>query len=128
MGKDARKVFNTNLLKLMERRGMSQSQLAENMGKSVSTIHEWYAGRRYPRVDCMQQLADVFGVRMSELTGENQELPQLDVTFRNIPIQMTDEEISLVLAYREADPTYQAVAMDILINHKKKDATALTAM
>ena len=127
MGKDARKVFNTNLLKLMERRGMSQSQLAEKMGKSVSTIHEWYAGRRYPRVDCMQQLADVFGVRMSELTGESQELPPLDVTFRNIPIQMTDEEISLVLAYREADPTYQTVAKEILLNHKKKDATALTA-
>lgn len=126
MEPNARETFVANLRALMERRNMSQSQLAEMIGKPISTVHEWYVGRRYPRVDCMQQLADLFGIRMSELIGKDSEPVVVGVTFRDFEMKLSDEEMILVAEYRAATPEAQMFAMEILHNHKKNAASKAT--
>lgn len=128
MEPSARETFVENLRALMERRNMSQSQLAVLIDKPISTVHEWYVGRRYPRVDCMQKLADIFGIRMSELIGQKTNPVLVDASFRNFEVSLTDEEMLLIAEYRAATREAQVIARETLHNHKKEVSSDATAM
>ena len=68
MPENAREVFVENLTRLMRERGIDQSAIASSLGLTASTVSDWVNGKKYPRVDSMQRLADFFGVPMSALT------------------------------------------------------------
>ena len=68
---EAREIFTKNLNKLMEIRGITQADICEELGVSSSTVSDWCNGLKYPRVNKIQRLADLFNVRMSVLTDEN---------------------------------------------------------
>lgn len=67
---DAREVFRTNLNRFMAERGVDQAYIVSNLGITASTVSDWVNGKKYPRVDAMQRLADLLGVRMRDLTDE----------------------------------------------------------
>ena len=71
MGENQRQVFVNNLRHYMERRGVEQSDIVTALGVSASTVSDWFNGKKYPRVDAMQMLADYLGVLISDLTSEN---------------------------------------------------------
>lgn len=68
MSDDARKIFMANLLKYMAETHINQADIASALGVSKTAVSDWTHGRKYPRVDAMQKLADLFGVPMSCLT------------------------------------------------------------
>lgn len=71
MGENQRIVFVNNLRRYMERKGVDQSCIVAALGFSASTVSDWVTGKKYPRVDAMQKLADYFGVLLSDLTSED---------------------------------------------------------
>lgn len=73
---DAREVFRRNLVRLMDERGISQTDIAEKLKVSSATASDWYNGVKYPRVDAMQALADLLGVLMKDLVSEEQDASQ----------------------------------------------------
>ena len=68
MAENAREIFVENLTRLMRERGIEQSDIVAALGFTASTVSDWVNGKKYPRVDRMQMLADFFGVPMSVLT------------------------------------------------------------
>lgn len=68
MSDDARRTFVDNLLKYMEEKHITQADIASELGVSKTAVSDWVHGRKYPRVDAMQKIADLFGVPMSYLT------------------------------------------------------------
>ena len=71
MSDDARKIFIKNLKYIMEKKGITQADICRELNIPSATISNWCTGQRYPRVDKMQQLAELLGVRFSTLTTEN---------------------------------------------------------
>lgn len=71
MGENQRIVFVNNLRRYMENKGVDQSCIVAALGYSASTVSDWVTGKKYPRVDAMQKLADYFGVLLSDLTSED---------------------------------------------------------
>jgi repressor LexA len=65
-----KEVFAKNLNRLLDKNGKSQADLATYMKTTASTVSDWCNGKKYPRVDKMQKLADYFGVLKSDLTEE----------------------------------------------------------
>lgn len=63
-----REIFAANLQALMEQRGLRIADLAAALGLSYTTVADWVHGRKYPRMDKVQALADYFGVLKSDLT------------------------------------------------------------
>ena len=55
----------------MESRDVSQADICRELGVSSATVSDWCSGKKYPRIDAMQRLADLLGVRYSTLTTEN---------------------------------------------------------
>lgn len=81
MSEDAKQVFAQNLRRYLEIKGLTQLELAEYMGCSSSTVSDWCNGKKYPRVDKMQRIADMLGIRMSELTSSTDEIGFNDFSY-----------------------------------------------
>lgn len=71
MNENQRVVFVNNLQHYMNARGVDQSDIVSAVGVSASAVSDWCKGKKYPRVDAMQRLADFLGILVSDLTTEN---------------------------------------------------------
>ena len=82
MSDNAKMVFAENLKAYLNSKGYTQLDLATYMNCSSSTVSDWCNGKKYPRVDKMQRMADWLGIQMSDLTSEHDKLDK----------QLTEEE------------------------------------
>ena len=71
MPDSAREIFVRNLKYLMNARGITQADICRDLDVSSTTVSDWCKGKKYPRVDAMQRLADLLGVLFSTLTTEH---------------------------------------------------------
>lgn len=71
MSDNAREIFVRNLRYLMDAKGITQADICRELEVSSATASDWCNGKKYPRVDAMQRLADLLGVLYSTLTTEN---------------------------------------------------------
>lgn len=65
-----KQTFAKNLLYHVERSGKTQRDICEIIGVSPSTFNEWVKGRKYPRIDKIEMLANFFGINKSDLIEE----------------------------------------------------------
>jgi len=65
-----RDVFSRNLGKYMRINNKTQMDIAHDLQVGQATVSDWVNGRKYPRIDRLQQIADYFGVYKSELTED----------------------------------------------------------
>lgn len=70
MPDNAREIFVSNLRFLMEEKGITQADICRELNVSSATVSDWCSGKKYPRVDTVQRLADLLGVRFSMLTTD----------------------------------------------------------
>ena len=90
-------IFAANLRRYMESRGKTQKELAEIVGVSAPTIHDWLKGSKLPRMDKVERLANYFGILKSDLieekNEEHEEMKEKNDILSDIVIRLqTDEE------------------------------------
>lgn len=56
-----------NIQQYMEQAGKNQKEMAEIVGVSAPTMHDWLKGKKIPRMHKVQKMADYFGVTLSDL-------------------------------------------------------------
>ena len=66
-------MLNDVIKSLRKRRGLTQSELAEHLNLSQSTIASWENGSRRPDLDFLPKLAQFFGVTVDDLLGRDEE-------------------------------------------------------
>lgn len=66
-----RAIFSKNLNYYMDRTGKNTADLSSDLEFPFSTVSDWVHGKKYPRMDKVQAIADYFGVLKSSLTEEN---------------------------------------------------------
>ena len=64
-------VFAKNLQMYMDINDMNQKELAEMVGVSAPTVHDWLKARKYPRIDKIEIIAHHFGILKSDLIEEH---------------------------------------------------------
>lgn len=64
-----------NLKYYIERSGKDRRELAEIWGFPYSTITEWINGKKYPRIDRIEVMAEYFGILKSDLIEDKKEQP-----------------------------------------------------
>lgn len=65
-----KEVLSKNLSHYLSQSGRDQRVVAEDLGVAPSTFNEWVKGKKYPRIDKIQMLAEYFGIKMSDLIEE----------------------------------------------------------
>jgi transcriptional regulator with XRE-family HTH domain len=69
----ARAVFSFNLRTMMKREDKTQTDIVRDLHFTASTVSDWVLGKKYPRVDKLQALADYLHCLKSDLTEINKE-------------------------------------------------------
>lgn len=76
-----------NLRRLLDDRGVSQTDLATAIGISNGTLSDWLSGRYYPRPKYIEAMAAFFNVPAAELINE-----------KKTPSSVDDEALALFMA------------------------------
>lgn len=64
---DNKSVFASNLQKYMKLNDKSRRDVCEDLGFSYYTFTDWVKGKKYPRMDKVEMLANYFGIQKSDL-------------------------------------------------------------
>lgn len=65
-----KKKIAANLRSLISARGTTQTEVAELLGTSQSSVNKWAGAQVFPDLKSIIGLADLFGVTVSELVGD----------------------------------------------------------
>lgn len=68
-----KKAFAVNLAYQMNRKNIDRNKLCKDLNFKYSTVSEWLAARKYPRIDKIELLANYFGVLKSDLIEDKAE-------------------------------------------------------
>ncbi|MCI8486350.1 MAG: helix-turn-helix transcriptional regulator [Clostridia bacterium] len=77
MEKDSQKqkeVFAKNLQYWCDKKGITQTNIVENFNLPASTVSDWFNGKKFPRIDKIQMLADYLKILKSDLVEEKEHL------------------------------------------------------
>ncbi|PQZ54642.1 MULTISPECIES: LexA family transcriptional regulator [Bacillus] len=67
---EMKEIFAANLKKFLERNGITQTYLANDINIPETTVSNWIKANTYPRPDKIQLLADYFKINRSDLTED----------------------------------------------------------
>ncbi len=104
-----KEIFANNLNYYIEMSGKSKKDIAEIVGVAPSTFNEWTKGKKYPRIDKIEMLANYFNILKSDLieerTEEHREMQKKNDTLSDIIVRLrTDDEfLSVVEALNTLD-------------------------
>ena len=62
-----KEILSKNLKKYMSKSGKERSVVAEDLGLPYSTLTDWINGKKYPRINNLERLADYFEVSKTDL-------------------------------------------------------------
>lgn len=91
--------FNENLKIARERKGISQKDMAENIGVAKSTYSLYESGNREPNVQTIKKIADILNVSADELLGINEEPTTIAAHFDGD--EYTEEELDEIKQFAQ---------------------------
>lgn len=81
--------FGQMVRELRTRNGLTQDELATRLDLSPAAIGAWENGRAKPRLGKIHELADLFGITVSELMGESSHLDVVGGQSAPVPLVAT---------------------------------------
>lgn len=100
--------FGQKIKQIRKSKGMSLEQVGDIVGVGKSTVRKWETGDiANMRRDKIALLANALGVKPSYLMGWTDEQHEV----------ITEEELELIKAYREALPVIKSAALTMLKNN-----------
>ncbi len=77
-----RKLNIQKVTECAERLGLSQSNMAKNLGVSRETVSQWFKGEKFPRPDKLLKLAMALGLTFNEIVQSSPSVNEPVVAFR----------------------------------------------
>ena len=94
----SRTAFAQNLRMHIEMTGKNRRTISQELGISYSTFTDWCVGRKYPRIEKLEALANYFGTTVPDLVGESK---------NEAAITPKDETLEIILRMHK-DPEFFA--------------------
>lgn len=86
--KENKQVMARNIRAYMERKGVTNQQLCEDLGFKYTTFIDWIKGVTYPRIGKIEAMANYFGIQKSDLIEEK--------TVDNSPVEMAERHAAML--------------------------------
>lgn len=94
-----KETMSKNLKYYIECSGKDRKTLAEIWGFPYSTVTDWINGKKYPRIDRIEIMANYFGILKSDLieekTEEHREMQKKNDTLTDIVLRLRTDDIFL---------------------------------
>lgn len=65
-----KKVFSNNLKYYMQLNNKDRNEICKSLDIKYTTLTDWINGKKYPRIDKIEMLANYFGIQKSDLIEE----------------------------------------------------------
>lgn len=108
-------IFSKNLKRYIENSGKDRRELAEIWGFPYSTVTEWINGKKYPRIDRIEIMADYFGIQKSDLI-EDKEISEKK--------EKTDVAVDIVIRLGADQKFCDAVKLLYQLDEEKLDGVS----
>ena len=96
---DNKSIFAKNLVYQMELHKKSRRDVCDALGINYFTFTDWVKGKKYPRMDKVEMLANYFGILKSDLieerTEEHREMQKKNDVLSDIVIRMQTDDVFL---------------------------------
>ena len=105
---DNKDIFASNLRRYMEVKGKTRNDISEALGISYFTVTDWVNGKKYPRMDKVEMLANYFGIQKSDLIEDKEE--------KNPPEEpkLTEGELLLLDLFRRIPEDKQELVLQMI--------------
>mgnify|MGYP001016899287 CR=1 FL=1 len=113
-----KEVMAKNLRFYLSKSGKDRSELCKDLNISYSTFTDWLNGKKYPRIDSIERMANYFGIQKADLIEETRG----DNTAR------TEDEKHVLLLARHLEKIPEATRKKIIKNFEDTISTYLEAM
>ena len=57
---------------VLEKKGIKQIWLAEQLGKSYNMVHSYAQNKRQPSIECLYEIAEILNISVKELLVEHE--------------------------------------------------------
>ena len=104
---DNKDIFASNLKRQMELKGKSRNDISNALGISYFTITDWVKGKKYPRMDKVEMLANYFGIPKSDLIEDKKESSPEE-------IELNEGEQMLLELFRKIPEDRQEFFLDMV--------------
>ena len=124
-----KKVFSENLERLMKENGKSRNDVCQALGFKYSTFSEWATGKKYPRIDKIEMLANYFGVLKSDLIEDKtvqERIEENPVKMAELHFEMImDEDLMGIFDdFKKLDEAQKKIVKDLIHNMAKTKVEA----
>ena len=107
---DNKNIFSENLKEYMRINGKSRNEVCDALGISYYTFSDWVNGKKYPRMDKVEMLADYFGILKSDLIEEK----CIDKKNSTDKMVLTDGEKKILELFRRIPEDKQDMAIEMI--------------
>lgn len=106
---DNKYIFSKNLKRLMDMKNVNRKDIATVLGISYFTVSDWVNGKKYPRMDKVELLANYFGVLKSDLIEM-----ESDNTPSSQTLTITEEEKMMLELFRKIPEDKQQMVIQMV--------------
>lgn len=105
-----KQIMARNIKKYMERKGVSNQMLCDDLGFKYTTFMDWIKGVTYPRIGKVEAMAKYFGCEKSDLIEDKSKqptvsdgLPKSVIELLGVVATLSEEEAASLLAFLKAN-------------------------
>ena len=103
-----KETFAKNLSYSVDKHGREQKEIAEIVGVAPSTFNAWIKGKKYPRMDKVELLANYFGILKSDLIEEH------NSAYSRRTVSITADEQKLLDLFRRVPENQQSMVLQMI--------------
>ena len=89
--KENKNIFAANLKRYMALNGKSRRDISAALNVSYYTISDWVSGKKYPRMDKVEMLANYFGCLKSDLIEDKTKMKKNNDIITDIIVRMRSD-------------------------------------
>lgn len=88
---EIKRLFSINLKRIMLENGKTQSDIVKDLSFRQATVSDWLNGKKYPRMDKIEMLAQYFRISIDELISVS----------KQEKMSLSSLELALIKKYRQ---------------------------
>lgn len=113
----SKEVFAKNLKRYIEEKGILQKELADIIGVSSTSVNDWVNGKKFPRIDKIEMLAEYFGILKSDLIEDKsvKEQPE-EMALLAASIMRDPELLEMIRKYRKLPDKNKKAVIQMIEN------------
>ena len=113
----SKEIFAENLNRYIKAKGVSQKEFADAIGVSAPTVNDWIKGKKYPRIDKIEIMANYFGILKSDLIEDKRMRKQPEkMAILAASIMRDPELLNMIQKYQKLSEKNKIAVLQMIEN------------